>query len=257
MPTLLELQRAVSRGLRAGDADTAAEWIVDGPIAAADRLRIHRNTMLGALTGALRLTFPAIDALVGAEFFDQAARAFILAAPPVSPWLGLYGAEFPEFLEDYAPAAALPYLADVGRLEWAVEQAAATHEEPAPAIEIALPGALIALAPSLRLLRTEFPAEPIWRAVLDGDESALDRIDPSPAATMLAIWREGDGAGVAPLGPVAATFLNTLLAGAGPDAALLAAAGADPSGDPIAAIAAEILPARFTHVTPTEIGDLE
>src|SRR6516225_2350475 len=123
MPTLLDLQRAVYRGFVAGeDGPCAAHAVADG-IAGAARLNVYRNTFVGNLTTALRLVYPAIHRLVGAPFFESAARVFVEAQPPRSAWLDEYGGGFPEFLADFAPAASLPYLPGVARLEWAVDMA--------------------------------------------------------------------------------------------------------------------------------------
>lgn len=248
---LRELQRAFATSLVSGDTEALAALVEAGPIAPSNRLRIHRNTMLGALAGALKLAYPAVEALVGPEFFEQAAKSFAQISPPRAALLTLYGASFPAFLEAYPLAAGLPYLSDVARLEWAVELAArGPIEGEARMPEINLGAVTLTLAPSLARLDTAFPAEPIWRAVLDGDDDALARIDPAPSPSRLAIWRDRDGAAVTPLGLVASTFLDRLLAGADGETALADAALADPEADTIAAISAEILQAGFTRIRP-------
>jgi hypothetical protein len=251
MLTLREYQRAVADALMSGDMGPAA-ILIDGDNPPADRLRIHRNTMLTGLANALSLTYPAVAALVGAAFFAQAARTFIQVSPPAAALLSLYGSGFGDFLADYAPARTLPYLPDIARLEWAVECAARGPEEgEAPfRADIDLGGTRLAFVPSLILLRTGYPAEPIWRAALEGDGDALSRIDPTPASSSLAIWREADGAMVLPLGAGAAAFLQDLLAGGDAESAVNAAAAADPDSDPIAAITREILPTTFARLTP-------
>jgi Putative DNA-binding domain len=123
MPTMLELQRAVYRGLVVGEDGPCAEHVVAEGIAGEARLNIYRNTFIANLTTALRLVYPAIHCLVGALFFESAARFFIEAQPPRSAWLDEYGADFPEFLAGFAPAASLPYLPGVARLERAVNTA--------------------------------------------------------------------------------------------------------------------------------------
>jgi hypothetical protein len=105
MPTLLELQRDVYRGLVAGEDGPCAAHIVADGIAGAARLSVYRNTFIGNLTTALRLVYPAIYRLVGAPFFESAARLFIEEQPPQSAWLDEYGAGFAEFLAGFAPAA--------------------------------------------------------------------------------------------------------------------------------------------------------
>jgi hypothetical protein len=249
MPGLRELQRGFAAMLMDGGADPLAGLIAGGPSAAQDRIGIYRNTMRGVLRGALALAYPAVAALVGAEFFDQAAWEFARRQPPRAALLDLYGADFPEFLAAYTPANSLRYLPDVARLEWAVDAAArGPTEEEAEERSIALPGVTLMLAPSLRLLVVGYPAEAIWRAVLCGDDDAIGRIDPGAAAADIAIWRDCDGAGVATLSACAAVFLRRLLADGDAEAALEQAAAA--GDDPVAAIAAEVFQAGFARLIP-------
>lgn len=243
MPALRDYQRAFGAALLSGDTTIAAEMIGASP----DRLSIHRNTMLTALANALALTYPAVAALVGAEFFAQAARTFIQAEPPRAALLSLYGGGFADFLA--AHVETLPYLADVARLEWAVECAAQRPDHGRAAADIDLGGTQLRLVPSLTLLETHYPAEPIWRAALDQDGDTLARIDPAPATAWLAVWRDGDGAAVSALSAAAGAFLTELLAGGDAEAAINAAASADPEGDPIAAITREVLPAGFVRLS--------
>src|SRR6516165_8308724 len=114
MPTLLEIQTAMRRGLL-GNGDATIAATLGNALAPADRLSIYRNTSRSALTNALRLNFPAVHRLVGEEFFETAADAFITREPPRTAWLDLYGERFPEFLQRFEPAAALTYLPDSSR----------------------------------------------------------------------------------------------------------------------------------------------
>src|SRR5439155_15518874 len=116
MLALHELQRAVYRSLVQQD-DGAIRAVVRGDgIPAADRLSIYRNTFYGTLTRALRLSFPAVHRLVGAEFFEAAALEFIKAKPARSAYLDDYGSDFPDFLARFPGAMSVPYLFDVAEL---------------------------------------------------------------------------------------------------------------------------------------------
>ena len=53
--------------------------------------------------GAAR-RFPAVERLVGEEFFAGMAREFVMAHPPRSPLLLTYGDEFPDFIAAFEPA---------------------------------------------------------------------------------------------------------------------------------------------------------
>ena len=68
MPSLREVQHAMRRGLlQEADGDAAA-CIVAAGLAPGQRLSVYRNTLFGALANALRLSFPAVHRLVGADF---------------------------------------------------------------------------------------------------------------------------------------------------------------------------------------------
>jgi hypothetical protein len=180
MPTLLELQRAMRASLVEGDSASAATMLADD--VEPDRLDIYRNTFVISATRALRLNFPAVHRLVGAEFFEGAAAIFIAECPPRAAWLDAYGAEFPDFLGRFPPAATLSYLADVARLERAVSRAIhAPDREPVALTRLAVltPEDRISFVPhpALSLLRVVYPADAIWRGSLNGDDAALAAID--------------------------------------------------------------------------------
>ena len=81
------------------------------------RFAVHRNNVVAGLVEALEARFPAVEKIVGKEFFVAMARAFIQKRPPRSLLLATYGDEFAEFIGAFEPAHELPYLADVARIE--------------------------------------------------------------------------------------------------------------------------------------------
>ena len=221
MPSLLEIQRAVRRSIVLHQNDAAIAAIVGDGLAAEQRLAIYRNTFVGSLGKALRLTYPAIDRLVGADFFDGAAQAFVHDRPPRSAWLDEYGTEFAEFLERFPPAASVPYLADVARLEWAVSRA--LHAPDAQSLDISRLGAIdeadhehirFAPHPSVSLLHANYPVDTIWRAVLENDDEALAALDVAAGPVWLIIERTTniDGIGVTRIGECAWRFAEPLFA---------------------------------------------
>ena len=199
-PSLLELQRAMRASLvRREDRDAAAHVLADG-IDPAARLGVYRNTFASVLTRALRLSYPAAERLVGAEFFEGAVHAFIEEQPPRSACLDDYGAGFADFLACFAPAAPLEYLPDVARLEWAVNRALhASDVEPLDPRRLAAlaeaESARVSFAPhpSVSLLRVDHPVDLIWRAVLEEDDDALSAIDPGAGPAWLLVQRLATG----------------------------------------------------------------
>jgi hypothetical protein len=199
MPPLREIQRAFRAAILDRDSAIGAHVVDDG-IEAMDRVRVYRNTVFSALTEALRLTYPAIDRLVGAEFFDAAAAASVRQTPPESAYLAQYGGGFAEFLGSFPHAATLPYLPDVARFEWALNVAANAANAPllGPAMLASLAPAehgyvCLVPHPSMTLLRLDHPADAIADAVLARDESAIARIDLADGPVWLVVHRGPDG----------------------------------------------------------------
>jgi hypothetical protein len=140
------------------------------------RFAVYRNNVVVGLTDTLKDAFPAVLRIVGADFFRAMARAYVVVEPPRSPIMLDYGAGFPDFIRQFEPAAVLPYLADVARIERAWTEAyhapEASPVDPGAFAGIApdeLPAIRFALHPSLRLVRSRFPALTIWQMnVADG-----------------------------------------------------------------------------------------
>jgi Putative DNA-binding domain len=234
MPTLHDLQRAVARSLIEREDGAAASHVFADGIDAAARLNVYRNTMVGGLTTALRLSYPAVHRLVGAAFFESAAQIFIAARPPKSACLDDYDPDFAEFLANFAPAASVPYLAGVARLDWAVSRA--LHASDAPALDPARLAALDAAEqrhlrfvphPSMSLVCADHPVDAIWRAVLAQDDAAMAAIDLDAGSVRLLVQRRESGPEVTRLDRAAWHFTALLCAGHPLRDAIDAASGVD------------------------------
>jgi hypothetical protein len=220
MSTLLDTQRAMLRALVFRDSNDAASQIFGDELSAAERLDIYRNTFLSSLTTALRISYPAVHRLVGEEFFEGAAQCFIEAHPPQGAYLNAYGSGFGDFLAQFRPAASLAYLADVARLEWAVNcalhaaEATALDQERLAAVANFPPDRLVLIPhPSVSLLRLDHAAEAIWRAVLAQDDDGLSKIDVLAGPECLLIERTANGIEVLRVGEDEWQFAAALYAG--------------------------------------------
>src|SRR5690606_15015602 len=83
----------------------------------ARRFAVYRNNVVVGLVNALAARFPALQRIVGEEFFRAMAQLYVRAHPPRSRLLMEYGDGFADFIAAFEPAAELPYLADIARLE--------------------------------------------------------------------------------------------------------------------------------------------
>ncbi|CDZ32589.1 Hypothetical protein NGAL_HAMBI1145_13600 [Neorhizobium galegae bv. officinalis] len=157
---LLHPDQPLPRGI------TTARGTVDS-----SRFAVYRNNVYVGLTTALGQRFPVTKRLVGSDFFAGMARAYAADHKPASPLIMHYGDDFPDFIAAFPPAASLPYLPDVARIEVAWTRAYhAADRLPLDVTALAnvtperISDVALVPHPSARLVRSDFPAGAIWSA---------------------------------------------------------------------------------------------
>lgn len=245
------LRASFAAALLAHDPGASPDWL-DG--VAARRFAIHRNNVHRALGEALGAAYPAVRRLVGERFLRAAAREYFAHSPQHDASLALCGAGFADFLAAFAPAATLPYLADVARLERGWLETC--HAADAPALDAAdlarhrhaLAELRLAAHPATRLIPSTHPIVSLWRH---------NTADTPPAALTLhacaehaLITRPCFEVRVAVLDPAASAFAGALLRGETAGAACAAAAHIDVAFDVTASFALLITAGAFTATHP-------
>jgi hypothetical protein len=179
------------------------------------RFAVYRNNVVVGLIEALRANFPAVCRIVGEEFFRVMARAYVASEPPTSPILLDYGAGFAHFIGRFEPAATLPYLPDVARIEraWTEAYHASDAEALAPAALATIPGdrvsdLCLAVHPSLRIVRSQFPALTIWR--MNVDDGVPSPVDLESGGEDVLVVRPAAGVEVRSMPPGGAEFVAAL-----------------------------------------------
>jgi hypothetical protein len=215
-----------------------ATALLEGDGDASERIDIYRNTVFSNYRNALGATYMVVRQLVGAPFFNAAVDAYVLAVPSLGGDLNVYGGDFPDFLANYPHARDLPYLADVARLEWAVDAAGrATDAEGSPESLLAalaqVPAEQVvaqrfALDPSCHFLRSAHPVLRIWQVHQPGcaGDVAFDA-----APDHLVVRREAGAVIMERLPPGDHALLRTLQHGGNLATALDAAVAAEPDFD--------------------------
>lgn len=199
MPSLAEYQQAMHAYLLAADEapEPLAAWCIGDSPSSAARLATYRSTCSGVLVNALRLTYPAVRHVLGAEYFDAQAAHFARQEPPERAYLNDYGERFALFVATLPATASLSYLADLARLEWAVSRA--LHAPDVPVLDVARLHALapeelahvrFRAHPAVSVLALHVPAERLWQAVLARDELAMRSIDLSAGRGWVLIERD-------------------------------------------------------------------
>lgn len=216
------------------------------------RFDVYRNNVAWGLIEALRSRFPAASAIVGDEFFSAMAADYTQREPPRSPLLLAYGDTFADFVRDFQPAAGLPYLPDVIRLEAA--RSHAYHAADCRSLDAAslasiapdrLPFLRLRPHPSMAVVRSPHPAVTIW--AMNAGEVPLGPIDD---------WRSEDGLVVRPdmtvhvhrLGPGAAVLVDGLAAGLCFGEAVEAAIASDTAFDLTASLGQVLQSGAFADI---------
>lgn len=187
------------------------------------RFNVYRNNVMVSLREALAASFPVTRLMVGEAFFAAMARAFIPAHPPRSPVLACYGTEFPGFVGAFAPAATLPYLADLAKLEYLRIEAFHAADAPPLAPQVLgqfspddLAGLRLVAHPAARIIRSEFAIASLWLAHdrhAEVDAVDLSTVDPFAPETAL-VTRPGLVVQIRQVPPTLQYFVSMMLAGA-------------------------------------------
>lgn len=221
---------------------------------------VYRNTVTTGCIDALAANYPAVARLVGDEWFRAAAAVHARQAPPSHPCLFDYGHQFAEFLAAFPPAADLPYLADVARLDrlW-TEAHLAADEPPLEASRVAAlaPGDLgrAALAPHASARWAWFDRHPAWsiwrhaRAGAPPDEDAV--FEPSWQAEGALLVRVGDAVEAVEASRGDCVFLDACAAGLTLAGCAAAALAADPAVDLAATMARLMRAGAFARLRMT------
>lgn len=215
------------------------------PLAGIDpaRLAIHRNNFVATLVDALAEAFPVTQALAGVDFFREMARQRVCADPPQSPMVAEYASGFPHFVGGYAPAAGVPLLASMARLEGLCLRS--FHAADATPIPLGAFQALlhepekfartgVRLHPAARWMRTQYAVHTLWakhQGLADMSAAQLGGIESRRAEAVL-VARPALDVVVALLPPGAFMFLDSLSAGLSLESAIIDAKRDSDAADP-------------------------
>lgn len=253
---LAMLQSRLAAALMAADdvGRQMPEALFAGALPGAEGLRVHRNTVLGALSHALRLGYPAVDRLVGEAFFDRMAVDFARAQPPTAPTLSDWGAAFAQFIDQFPGTERLPYLSELAYFDARFDQLArCVPDEEFHGVEVTVASDVtLCFTAGLLVHSSAYPVSALRDAILADDAATLGAIERGAAGHHVAMWRSRAGVMVQPLGAGAACFVNAALGGAtGEQALAAAAAGVDAQtseAELAAQLQSEVLQSSFARI---------
>lgn len=229
-----EFHDQFARALKTGNAAALAAFTEGSPDT---RFKVYRNNVVKGAADTLGDAYPVIKRLVGEKFFQGMARAYWAQHPPTSRTFTLFGEHFADFIEQFAPAAALVYLPDVARMERAWLEA--HHSPDARPLKLAdvkglPPNDLAAIAPGLHpsvcLIASDLPAFSIWKT--NREDADVKKVSLEAGGETALIHRPQMDVRYRRLSPAEIVFLERIQAGLSFEAAFNAVSDHFPGAEP-------------------------
>ncbi|OED45792.1 hypothetical protein ACH42_04720 [Endozoicomonas sp. (ex Bugula neritina AB1)] len=165
-------------------------------------LEAYQKNLQANTSRALSISYPVVYQLLGQSVFNPLSHYFVRESPPqVGDW-GLWGHDFPEWLESKKIIDDLPYISDCARLDWLCHML-----ERAEDIETGFDTfqhlnddhagtGQLCLNPTATIIEFDFPVVDIWQAHQLPEEQrteymamAREKLHTNPQQTAL-IWRK-------------------------------------------------------------------
>jgi len=159
---------------------------------------VYRNGYLNNCIEALRASYPVIDMLIGEDYFNFLATAYVELKPPSESSFTRYGDTFPAFIEAQKAQHQIAYLADVAILDqaWLAAYFAADsmllgvsdiEQWQAQGNDI---GALVACLPESASIHTVNHAVSALWSMLKSGETPGQGMVVEPLAESILVWRD-------------------------------------------------------------------
>jgi hypothetical protein len=154
---------------------------ISGPFSNKELMQLYRNNFYISISDYLKACFPTVMKLVGTEFFEQLAKAFIMEKPLKQASIELYGSDFSEYIKHCKQADSVPYLADVALLDWSYDRSKTVFDFPVFPFENLTNltdeeqmNISFSLVEHTVLIQSKYPSFSIWNGVKTGELEGID-----------------------------------------------------------------------------------
>jgi len=171
--SLTQLQQRLGNAVIGRETSGMNCLLAGDPIRTAARASIYMNNHHIGLRDALGAMYPVVARLLGPECFELLARSYVNTYPMPSGNLLDFGESLSKLIVETEMLAALPYLADMARLEWLRHQVWRAGDcDPEQHIskldiaaldDVALAKLRVRLVPAAKLFQSQFPVVRIWQ----------------------------------------------------------------------------------------------
>ena len=194
MSNLKELQDSLFETIMKNDLSFASIKQNNG-IAIADRLEVHRDTILENFISSLKITYPGVWKLIGEDCARGASLAYShdLNHLQNRENMNNFGDRFPEFLRSFESTHHIDYLSDFAILEWIRSRSYESPNENSVSIQVMQElfinsdgtGNLI-LNSSIYFLKSKFPLCNIQKLL---DDTAMERLNLDNSISYIVVCR--------------------------------------------------------------------
>lgn len=150
-----------------------------GSISLENRMSVYRNNVIKSLRDAIIATYPMTGKMLGADYMKKLSRLYALDHKPAQANLNMYGENFAQYIAAFKPLAKYPYLPDLARLEWAINESYFAADDSAldPVSLATLPpeqqaNLSLSLRYAVRICRAPFRLDQIQK-LCDGEDIKL------------------------------------------------------------------------------------
>lgn len=194
-PSLAELQSAFQDALLIGHDGILAHIPGNGRTTREVLLGVYRHAYKGRLVDVVGHDYERLWSFMGDDAFRQMARVYIDRHPSCHPNVRYFSRALPEFLETSADYAPLKVLADLARLERALNDAFDAADKPVVTVGVLTryapeqwAGLAFEAQPSAIRLDLSTNALAIWQAL--GNEEAPPKLVTRDEPQRLLVWRQ-------------------------------------------------------------------
>ena len=163
-------------------------------------MKVYRSNLIFGMLQALKDTYPFCLALLGENNFNFLGREYFYAHPSTHPDLTYYGESLGDFLSKRPEIKAWPFLADVAKLEWALDRAFyAPGESSLSLADIHDSGAAFRLKSSVTLIESPYYLFGPWEIFTNQGLQALPQNPFTPGGEALMVYAKAGEPQVMPV----------------------------------------------------------